>query len=81
MKNSVIVLFVTAAVLMASIAMAEVPQMINFQGHMSDAGGQPLDTTVSMVFTIYDDSTGGIVKWTNTFPAVMVAGGAFSVNL
>ena len=57
MKNMVtLVVTLTVAVLaLAPLATAEVPQMINYQGQLNDSSGNPLDTTVSIMFTIYDD--------------------------
>lgn len=67
--------------LAALSAHAEVPQMINYQGRLTDGAGEPLDTTVSMEFAIYDDSTGGVLKWAEAHPSVVVEGGIFSVIL
>jgi hypothetical protein len=72
---------IIAVLALASLATADVPQMINYQGHLTDAGGAPLDTTVAMAFTIYDDSTGGTDWWTESHPTVNVDSGAFSVIL
>jgi hypothetical protein len=68
-------------VLLSSFATAEVPHLINYQGHLTNDSGEPLDAIVSMVFTIYDDSTGGTVKWTETNPSVTAVNGVFSVQL
>lgn len=73
-------LMLTVAAL-ASLAAADVPHMINYQGRLTDSLGAPLDTTVSMTFTIYDDSTGGSPKWSETHSSVMVTSGLFSVVL
>lgn len=58
-----------------------VPQMINYQGKITTPGGALVDTTVQMIFTIYDDSTGGNVLWTETQDSVVVQKGVFSVLL
>lgn len=60
---------------------AEVPGLMNYQGTLTDAGGVALDTTVSMTFSIYTDSTGGSLIWTETQPAVEVNSGIFNVLL
>lgn len=72
---------IIAVLALASPATADVPQMLNYQGHLTDASGVFLDTTVSITFTIYDDSTGGAVIWTETHPAVTVDSGMFNVIL
>ncbi|MCP4568728.1 MAG: hypothetical protein GY841_14210 [FCB group bacterium] len=81
MKTSGLLLLVAALIMPLTTVLAEVPQMINYQGNLTDDQGEPLDTTISIVFTIYDDSTGGGSKWTETHPAVSVESGGFSVIL
>ncbi|MFH1891978.1 MAG: tail fiber domain-containing protein [Candidatus Zixiibacteriota bacterium] len=68
-------------ILSASIAVADVPQMINYQGRLTDSEGAPVDATLSMVFTIYDDSTEGNPIWTETHSSVTVTTGLFNVIL
>jgi hypothetical protein len=70
-----------AALSFAVTAMAEVPHMINYQGRLTDDSGNPMDTTISMEFTIYDDSTGGTAVWTETHAAVTVTSGFFNILL
>jgi hypothetical protein len=62
---------------------AEVPGLISFQGTLTDAASMALDTTVSMTFSIYADSTGGspVPMWWETQPAVVVNHGLFNVLL
>lgn len=74
-KASCVILLLAAAVV------AGVPELMNYQGRLTDNGGTPLDTTVSMTFTIYDDSTGGNPIWTETHSVVTVTGGSFNVLL
>lgn len=63
-------------------AFAAVPQLINAQGKLTDAQGQPLsDDNYSITFTIYDAPTGGNIKWTETNPLVNVVDGQFNVLL
>lgn len=66
---------------MSSVAIADVPRMINYQGRLTDNLGNALDTVVSMTFTIYDDLTGVTALWTEGNPSVTVAGGLFNVLL
>jgi len=65
--------------LFSSLSYAEVPQMINYQGKITTPVGALVDTTVGMVFTIYDQPTDGFVLWTETQPSVVVEKGVFSV--
>lgn len=57
------------------------PQMINYQGVLTDGGGNPLDTTVSMTFTIYDAYSGGTALWTESHGSIITVGGLFTVLL
>ncbi len=72
---------IIAVLALASPATADVPQMINYQGRLTNSSGAPFDTTVSITFTIYDDSTGGAAKWSETHPSVSVDSGGFSIIL
>jgi len=76
-----LLMLILALTLFSSMLWAEVPRYINYQGRLTDSTGNPLDTTVSMVFTIYDDSTGGNAKWSETHSSVEVAEGLFDVVL
>lgn len=67
--------------IMASVATAEIPSMINFQGRLTRDDGSPLDTTVTIWFYIYDAETGGSLKWTETHPGVTVTNGLFNIML
>lgn len=60
---------------------AAAPQLINYQGVLADSSGEGLDTTVSMVFTIYDDPSAGSTIWTETQSSVTVVNGLFNVLL
>ncbi len=73
---------VMAAVLAASTtATAGVPQMINYQGRLTDSTGSPLDTNVAMTFRIYRSFTGGDSVWSETHASVAVQSGLFNVIL
>jgi hypothetical protein len=73
--------FAIALMAMASLAAADVPQVINYQGRLTDASGNPVpDGNYQITFTIYDDSTDGSAIWTETQSAA-VTGGTFNVLL
>jgi len=59
---------------------AAVPNLINYQGVLTDSSGTPVNGTVSMVFSIYSVPTGGSALWFET-QNVSVTDGIFSVNL
>ena len=66
--------------LISSVAYA-VPMMTNYQGTLQDTSGSPLNTSVSMTFSLYDTPEGGTPLWTETHPDVTVTNGVFSVVL
>lgn len=59
---------------------AQVPRLLNYQGRLTSAA-TPVDTAVSITFTLYADSTGAATVWTETHPAVLVDDGLFAVLL
>jgi hypothetical protein len=73
--------FICMILIFSSALQAGVPELINYQGRLTDSGGDPLDTTVAITFTIYDAATDGNSKWTETHPSVIVVGGLFNVIL
>jgi len=80
MKKAMTVLLF--AVLTASLAVAAVPGVVNYQGRLTDNTPQqnPLDATVAMDFSIWDAATGGSSLWTET-QSVQVVKGLFNVLL
>lgn len=68
-------------VILAVAVSGDVPQIINYQGRLTDGSGNPLDTTVSMVFTIYNDSAGPTIIYAETLQTVVVEDGLFNVEL
>ncbi|MFH1390168.1 MAG: hypothetical protein ABIH56_05575 [Candidatus Margulisiibacteriota bacterium] len=51
-------------------AVAAVPSKMNFQGRLTDSGGNPITSAVEVVFSIYDASSGGTVLWTETISGI-----------
>ena len=61
---------------------AEIPQVINYQGKVTDIAGTPVaDGSYAMRFTIYDVETGGTYLWYSGAVSVQVTGGIFDVLL
>ncbi|HEC77698.1 MAG TPA: hypothetical protein ENI34_00970 [candidate division WOR-3 bacterium] len=58
-----------------------VPQLLNYQGYLTDSLQIPLDDTLDMVFKIYDASSGGNELWNETQTGVIIERGVFSVLL
>jgi hypothetical protein len=72
---------ILSLVLLSTAALADVPGLMNYQGTLTDDEGVALDTTVSMTFSIYTDSTGGSIVWTETQLSIVVDRGLFNVLL
>ncbi|MGD9140317.1 MAG: hypothetical protein PVJ42_02130 [bacterium] len=76
--------FAVAAVstLIAGLVMAAIPQKINYQGRLTDAGtGLPLPGSHSAVFSIYDDPVSGSLLWTETTSVQADTNGVFAAVL
>ena len=61
---------------------ADIPEVISYQGKVTDTGGTPVsDGTYSMQFSIYDSVTAGNLEWDSGSLSVDVSGGVFEVML
>jgi hypothetical protein len=81
MKN-LLILVMLVSVLGVGPASAQAPQMITYQGLLTDnAGGAGADGGYSLTFRIFDAETGGAELWSETQPSVAVSGGLFKVQL
>src|SRR5512137_25435 len=59
-----------------------VPQLINYQGKLTDASGNPIaNGSYALTFQIWDASSGGTRLWEETQSSVAVTSGLFSVLL
>ncbi len=61
-------------------AQAAPPQTVNYQGVLTNAGGAPVNTSVTMSFRLYDSAAAVVPIWSET-QTVTVSGGNFSVAL
>lgn len=68
-------------VLLMTVMVAAVPPLISYQGRLTDASGQPVDTTVDLTFRIWDSAASGVSVWWETQPDIVVINGLFNVNL
>jgi len=61
---------------------SSVPPLINYQGQLTDASGNPQTGTKKLEFNIYDASSGGNKVWgPQTFNGIPLIGGRFNVML
>ena len=80
MKRAAMTIIALVAALAVG-ASAQVPQTLNYQGVLTDAGGVVVaDGDYSIVFSLYDVASGGSDIWSNT-KTVSVSHGIFSVVL
>jgi len=67
--------------ILASFALAQIPQTINYQGYLTDSNGNPLSGNYNIKFSIYNSATGGTAIWSETHNSVTVTNGVFGVIL
>ncbi len=78
-------LLTVALLLAASFAFAEVPQMVNYQGRLTDDEGVPVANGAYLIkFILWDDLEASDPineKWNSGFQPVQLSNGIFSVQL
>lgn len=81
--KSLTVFFLLSSIftLQSSVAYAEIPHLINYQGRLTDTGGTPLNGAYAITFRIYDAETAGNLLWEEAQTGVVVNKGIFSVLL
>jgi len=57
-----------------------VPNLINYQGRLTDNAGNPVNGTEQIVFSIYSTATGGTALWSET-QSVTATNGIYNVML
>lgn len=71
----------TVLIFAADSARAAVPELINFQGKLTDSAGTAITVSVPMVFKFYTTATGGSLVWTENQDVVPDDTGLYSVLL
>ena len=67
--------------LFLSTTYGQVPQLINYQGFLTDQNDQPLNTRQTIQFAMYSTASGGSALWTETHSNVNVENGLYSITL
>jgi hypothetical protein len=80
-KSLLPVAFTIAVIFLTSLAAAEVPDRIGYQGRLLDANGDPVTNTVDVTFGIWDALTEGNLLWEEIHPITPDDNGTFDVNL
>lgn len=58
-----------------------IPQLLNYQGRLTDGAGNPVNGSRDLTFKLYAESTGGTAVWTESQTGVLVLNGLFNVAL
>lgn len=74
-------LLAVALLLILPLTHAAVPNLINYQGVVTDTAGEPLDGNYAMAFVMWTSSTGGTIRWQEEHASVKVTEGLFAVLL
>lgn len=70
-----VTLFLFLVMIMVSFVIAEVPQLISYQGRLTNNTGDPVtDGMYSVTFTIYDAEVGGNSKWSEVCDITTIDG-------
>jgi hypothetical protein len=77
----IIAVILLSLCIMTNDARSAIPEKINYQGYLTNASGNPVNTTVSMTFRIYTVASGGAALWTETQSNVSVNDGIYNVTL
>ncbi len=83
MRKGMVTSFIAVAflVLSLSVAQADVPGQINYQGYLTDDVELPIDADMDMLFSIYDAEIGGTEVWSEGPTTVHVKAGVYNVIL
>jgi cysteine-rich repeat protein len=61
-------------------ARADIPQVISYQGYLTNGSGTPINAMVQVTFSLYAAATGGPAVWTEQ-QTLQVSGGVFNALL
>ena len=75
-----VVMVMILAIILGTSPVFAVPGLINYQGKLTDSGGNPLDGVFSMTFLLYSASSDGSSLWNET-QSVSVTDGIYSIEL
>lgn len=83
MKKILLMLLLIGSIVCSqwSIARAEVPHLINYQGRLTDTNGAPLNGSYNITLRIYDAETAGNLLWEETQTGIVIQKGIFSILL
>jgi len=81
-NGGVLVVFTALFLLLPLSILAAVPQLINYQGYLTDASGQPVPNgSYQIIFRIYGSPAGTDIYWDNGHRSITITNGNFSYLL
>jgi hypothetical protein len=66
---------------LAALALAGVPQTINYQGYLKDGNGVPVNTAVNVTFSLYSSTSGVNPLWSGTPQSVTPQNGIYATQV
>jgi hypothetical protein len=81
MSRFTMLTMVAVALILAHAPALAVPQVLQYQGRLTDAAGQPLTEPADVTFSLYDEADSEEPLWTQTFEQLPLDNGRFSVLL
>ncbi len=76
-----LLILATSVLLLVGSTVAAVPQVVSYQGRLTDDTGAPMDTVIDLTFVLYEDTTGLSKLWSEKHADVSVENGLFSILL
>lgn len=73
--------FITLLFAFSMSVRAAVPEIMNFQGKLTDSGGTAITSAVAMTFKLYTSASGGAAVWTEVQSVTPDINGLYSVHL
>jgi hypothetical protein len=80
-RNLLCVLLGLALVAAPRRAESAITTLISYQGFLKDVSGNPINSTLTLTFSLFSGPTGGTALWSEVHTGVVIAGGIFSVQL
>lgn len=81
MKFKISFTMMILAILAGSLSAQKIPQVIFYQGYLTDNNGDPINQNHAMTFRIYTALTGGEKRWEEVNSSIPVNRGVFSILL
>ncbi|UCF64288.1 MAG: hypothetical protein JSW33_00230 [bacterium] len=74
-------LIVILSILFGFNIWAQIPQLITYQGYLTDNANNPVTSNLQLTFALYTTQSGGSALWTEVHPSVAIIEGVFRVQL